>query len=184
MTTVAHHRAAPDGGPSRDQEVLEERARALARPLARGEDHAAELVLLEFTVTGRAYAIEVAHVLEILARAELSRLPSASPAIVGVTSVRGEIVAVADMARLLGVGVMSTAGPVIVLDGRGHPIGLRVDAVQDVRSAAVEAFAGPGGVPGRPVGDFVVGMAGSTVVLDARSLSTDPRLTNPQQERT
>lgn len=183
MTAVAHHRAAPGAEPSRDQEILEERARALARPTARRED-GADLVILQFTIAGRAYAIEVAHVLEILARAEVSRLPSALPAIVGVTSVRGEIVVVADMARLLGVGVMSAAGPAIVLAGRGHPVGFRVDAVEDVRSVAAEAFGDPRGSPGQAVGDLVVGMAGSALVLDAQSLYTDPRLTSRQQERT
>ena len=163
--------------------ILEERARVLARPLAPDED-GDSLVLLGFTVAGRAYAVEVGHVREVLAHADVSRLPWASPAMAGVINVRGEIVPLADTARVLGVGETGSGGPVIVLDGGGHPLGLRVDAVDDVTTIAARTLVAPEGDAARVAGDLVLGLTASAVVLDARALYTDPRLTNHPQEDT
>lgn len=169
--------------------ILEERARVLARPLA-PDENGDSLVLLGFTVAGRAYAVEVDHVREVLAQADVSRLPWAPPTIAGVMNVRGEIVPVADTARVLGVadtarvGDAGDAGPVVVLDGGGHPLGLRVDAIDAVTTIAAGTLVAPEGIGGRMAGDLVLGLIASAVVLDARALYTDPRLTNHPQEGT
>jgi chemotaxis signal transduction protein len=174
----------PGAGPAAAARViLEERARALARPIAPDEDGDG-LVVLGFTVAGRAYAVEVGHVREVLARADVSRLPWGPPAISGVTNVRGEIVPVADTARVLGVGEVGAGGPVVVLDGGGHVLGLHVDAVDDVTSIPAGTLVAPAGDPARVTRDLVLGLTPSTVVLDARALYADPRLTNLSQEGT
>lgn len=171
------------GSASADQVILAERARLLARPIAPDEDGDA-LVLLGFSVAERAYAVEVRHVREVLAEADVSRVPWAAPTIAGVMNVRGEIVPVADAARVLGVGEARAGGPVVVLDGGGSPLGLRVDAVDDVTTIAAGMLTAPEGDAARLAGDLVLGMTASAVVLDARALYTDPHLTNQPQEGT
>lgn len=184
MTIAPHPDETPGtGSPAAAQVILEERARALARPLASAED-GDSLVLLSFTVAGRAYAVEAEHVREVLAQADVTRLPWAASTIAGVMNVRGEIVPVADTARVLGVGETDARGPVIVLDGGGDLLGLRVDAVDDVTTIAARTLVAPEGDAARVAGDLVLGLTPSAVVLDARALHTDPRLTNHHQEGT
>lgn len=183
MTVATHPDAAPGADSAAARMILEERARVLARPLAPADDGDG-LVVLGFTVAGRAYAVEVGHVREVLVHAEVSRLPWAAPTIAGVTNVRGSIVPVADTARVLGVGDARTGGPVIVLDGGGHPLGLRVDAVDDVTTIAAGTLVAPEGDAARVAGDLVLGLTASVVVLDARALYTDHHLTNQPQEGT
>lgn len=184
MTMAPHPDEAPGASSAAAERViLKERARVLARPLAPDEDRDG-LVLLGFTVAGRAYAVEVGHVREVLAHADVSRLPWAPPTIAGVMNVRGEIVPVADTARLLGVGEADVGGPVVVLDGGGHPLGLRVDAVDDVTTIAAKTLVAPEGDAARVAGDLVLGLTASAVVVDVSALYTDPRLTNHPQEET
>lgn len=182
MTMASHPDATPGAG-SAARVILEERARVLARPLTPDTD-GDDLVLLGFTVAGRAYAVEVGHVREVLAQADVSRLPWAPPTIAGVTNVRGEIVPVVDMARVLRVGEAGAQGPVVVLGGGGHPLGLRVDAVDAVTTIAARTLVAPEGDAARVAGDLVLGLTSSAIVLDARALYTDPRLTNHHQEGT
>jgi len=183
--TIAPHRDDAPGAGSAEAArlILEERARVLARPLAPDTDGDG-VILLGFTVAGSAYAIEVIHVREVLVQADVSRLPWAPPAIAGVINVRGEIVAVANTARVLGVGDTDSGGPVIVLDGSGHPLGLRVDAVDAITTIAARQLVAPEGDSIRAAGDLMLGLTSSAVVLDPRALYTDPRLTNHPQEPT
>lgn len=168
--------------------ILEERARVLARPLT-PDAEVVVLVLLGFTVAGQAYAIEAGHVREVLAQADVSRLPWAVPTIAGVMNVRGEIVPVADTGLVLGVGEADPRGPVVVLDAGGYLLGLRVDSVDDVttiaaRTLVVRTLVAPEGHAARVAGDLILGLTPSAVVLDARALYTDPRFTNHHQEGT
>jgi len=182
VTITPHREDAPDAGSAKAaQLILEDRARVLAQPTVPDTDGDA-LVLLSFTVAGRAYAIEVIHIREVLARADVSRLPWAPPAMAGVINVRGEIVAVADAARVLGMGDTGSDGPVIVLDGGGHPLGLRVHAVDAITTITSTRLVAP--EVDRAAGDLVLGLTSSAVVLDPRALYADPRLTNHPQEPT
>lgn len=184
MTIVRRRDDAPETGSAEAARlILQERARVLACPVAPDTDGDA-LVLLGFSVAGSAYAIEVIHVREVLAQADVSRRPWAPPAIAGVINVRGEIVAVADAARLLAVGETGSGGPVIVLDGGGYPLGLRVDAVDAITTIAARQLIAPEGDPVGVAGDLVLGLTTSAIVLDPRALYTDPRLTNHPQEGT
>lgn len=169
------------GSATTDRAILEERARVLARPLALDE-HGDGLVVLGFVVGGRSYAIEVAHVREVLAQGEISRLPWAPSAIAGVMNVRGEIVPVADASVVLRVGESGTGGPVLVLCGGDRALGLRVDVVDDVTTIAADTLVAPEGGAARLAGDIVLGLTASRVVLDPYALYADPRLiTHPQE---
>lgn len=178
MTMTLHPNETPGTGSAAAATViLKERARVLARPLA-NDTKVVNLVLLDFTVAGKSYAVEVGHVREILAQSNVSRLPWAVPTIAGVMNVHGEIVPVADIGRVLGVGDTDAQGPVIILDGGGNLLGLRVDSVDSVTTIPANTLVIPEGDAARVAGDLVLGLTPSAVVLDARALYTDPRLTN------
>ena len=187
MTTVPiddAHGGAPDVVAARDRATLAERARLLARPAMHTDDRDDALVLLGLTVGDSAYAVEIDCVREVLPRADVSRLPWSSSAIVGVMNLRGEIVPVADLGVLLGVGEAAADGPVVVLDGETHPLGVRVDTVDDVATVGATALMEPAGDAARMAGELVLGYTSSSVVLDARAVHRDSRLKNGPQEVT
>jgi purine-binding chemotaxis protein CheW len=118
----------PPRGGAADREyvgrVLRERARALARPLAGDRIEAtADLVTLE--LGGRGYAIEANVVREVCAVRELTPLPTAPPFVLGITNIRGKIIAVLDLAGVLGHGAVARpSGRAIIVEIGGIEIGV------------------------------------------------------------
>ena len=103
-------------------------------------NHSANLACFE--VKGRAYALEVAHVREIVRLQEITPLPNAPALIEGVIDLRGTVIPVLDLARLLSQGRAdeSAAARVVVLEIDGLVIGLWVDAATDVMSVDVDCL--------------------------------------------
>lgn len=80
------------------EKVLEERARALARPpSAREADDG--LTLIVFTLDGERLALELDHVRAAGRTPPVTPVPAAPSALTGVVNFRGEIVAVFDLGR-------------------------------------------------------------------------------------
>jgi purine-binding chemotaxis protein CheW len=81
----------------------------------------------------QSYALPVEHVLEVAELGEVTPLPGAGAAVVGVRNLRGQVVTVVDLAAVLGLPseTMTTARIVIAEQG-GRTAGLAVDEVQGV----------------------------------------------------
>lgn len=87
-----------------------------------------------FEVKEQIYALEVAAVREIVRVQEITPLPNAPVLIEGVIDLRGAVVPVIDLAKLLGRGT-ATGGMlarIVVLETDGLVLGLQVDAATDV----------------------------------------------------
>ena len=83
--------------PSQDhRDILRRRAQLLAREPA-PETEGAELETVEFTLGHEHYAIESHHVRRVLPLTELVSLPCTPPFVLGITSLRGQIVSVIDL---------------------------------------------------------------------------------------
>jgi purine-binding chemotaxis protein CheW len=107
--------------------------------------HAARLAVLGdanqvnlacFAVRGRTYALDVAQVKEIVRLAPVTPLPKAPALIEGVIDLRGSVIPVLDLGRLLGAGPVQ-AGPqarIVVLEVDGLVVGVSVEAAIDVLS--------------------------------------------------
>jgi purine-binding chemotaxis protein CheW len=170
-----------------ERDVLEERARALARPQvseARVED---ALEVIVFALSRETYALETRFVREVARFTEVTPVPGAPPLLVGVTNLRGEILPVFDIRRLAGTlpaGLTDESRLLVIGDDRDEDgrderdvIGLLADEVRDVvrlpRAAILEppaALAGAGGA-------VLLGVRGdATIVLDGAGLLGDPRL--------
>src|SRR6516165_1354007 len=97
-------RAVPGSTPEQAQAILDARARALARvPIAALE--AAELLqLVTFTVANEMYAVETQFVRRVLrfASEHLTPIPGTPEVLLGVINLGGEILAVFDCGRFLG----------------------------------------------------------------------------------
>lgn len=123
---------------SRRAEILERRARRLAR-VAAGErvaDIRMELAIVR--VGEREVGLPAHAVREIVPRPEITPLSCRRPGAgerVGITQTRGELLAVADLARLLGepAGRPGAVRPMVIAAGRAGALGLLVDAVVGFR---------------------------------------------------
>lgn len=157
--------------PEHAREVLEERARALARPAARAQAGDA-VEVITFTLADETYAIESRYVLAVFRLAELSRLPGAAPPVFGVTAWRGELLTILDLRPLLGLSVvaLNDLSRVIVLGEDRPAFGILADAVQDlVTLPAAELRALPEGVAAQR--EFLRAVtANATLVLDGERL--------------
>ena len=114
--------------------------------------------VLLLPVGDEVYAVELAALRSVVGDPQVFVIPTAPPGILGVLNLRGEIVALLDTARTLGVGTLGAVGFAAVVD---HPYGTVALAAEGRPETAVldRQVAGPE-LPGT-VGSFA---AGSRVV--------------------
>ncbi len=81
---------------------------------------------------GEHYALPVGGVREIAKLSQITPVPGAPPGVLGVWNLRGDVMAVLDLATLLGLkGIVEPIRIVVVEEGERHG-GLAVEAVLDV----------------------------------------------------
>ncbi len=115
---------------------------------------------LTFFLAGEEYAVAIEQVREILKAPDITEVPRAPAHVLGVIMVRGEVIAILDLRRRLG---LPTATPgrqarVLVCDAGDGPRGLLVDAVSNVvrlPPSSVEAL--PSGIGG-PSAEYIAGI--------------------------
>src|SRR5437870_3271979 len=88
--------------PERAQAILEERARLLARVPPQAAPAAAVTEVLIFALGDERYALETVHIWEVARPGEVTPLPGAPGHLVGVTNLRGQILALFDLRQLFG----------------------------------------------------------------------------------
>jgi purine-binding chemotaxis protein CheW len=113
-------------------------ARAAASSYSAGTDVQASGLrreLLVFGLAGSAYAIPVERIREIVRMRELTRVPRAPEWLLGVVTLRGEVVEVVDLRRRLGLDTLEYGRTtrIIVLHGDADRVsGVLVDSVSEV----------------------------------------------------
>ena len=97
---------------------------------------ASEISLACFEVGGRSYALDVSVVREIVRTTEITPLPNAPRLIEGVVELRGGVVPVLDLSRILGHESAATTSDsrIVVLEHDGLRLGLCVESATDVLS--------------------------------------------------
>lgn len=83
-------------------------------------------------VRGEDYALPVDDVLEIADYGEVAPVPGAPESILGVRNLRGQVLPVVDLARVLGLPPGPAAERMVVAESGGRRAGLAVDSVDDV----------------------------------------------------
>ena len=159
------------------REVLEERARKLARvpeaPARPGE----VLELVGFVLAGERYGIESRFVREVSRLTRFTPVPGTPPYLMGITNLRGEVLALFDLRHLLGVvseGV-TDLGRIVVLGEHRREFGILADAASEILCVRGASLAQPDLAWGRA---YVRGVSPEgVIVLHGDSLLNDPRLT-------
>ena len=123
-------------------------ARAAARAREAREETAALRELLRIEVAGEPYALPIERVREIVRLGPITPMPRAPSLVLGVISLRGEIVQVLDLRRALGSAAPKPGrrSRIVVLHGEaGEIAGWLVDAVTEVlRVPEAELLPPPG----------------------------------------
>ncbi len=107
------------------------------------------------------YAIELKEVADAIRPERCTPVPGSPPLFAGVINLRGELLAVVDLARLLAIpeGGDKEPGFVLMLRRRGQGVGLKVDLIEGLREI------GPGELSVPSQGKYVTGMAPGRLML-------------------
>jgi purine-binding chemotaxis protein CheW len=158
----------PDRDPGADT-VLKRRAQQLAK-LPVSPDTGDEVELLICRLGSERYAVETRHLRAVQWANGITPVPCTPGFVVGVVSVRGEIVTLLDLCAMIGLGKWSgdiaATCPVVLLGLPGLRAGLVVDEVLGVERLKLEALR-----PSISRREFTRGVGpNDTIVLDIEAL--------------
>src|SRR5512138_3373579 len=158
--------------------LLEVLGASSARPPAEALEARQEW--LAFALSGEEYAIAIEQVREVLKAPTITEVPRAPSHVLGVIMVRGEVIAVLDLRRRLGLPAAGAGrqARVLICDSGDGARGFVVDAVSEVvrlPPSAVEPR--PNGIPG-PAAECIAGIGrrGSQlyILLDLAAVLGEP----------
>ena len=101
-----------------------------------------ELQLVIFRLRGEEFGAEITSVLEISRVLEITHIPEAPGFVEGVVNLRGQVIAVVDLAKQFGLTPqveLPKSARIVVVEVSGETIGLIVDEVPEVLRVAEEA---------------------------------------------
>lgn len=143
-------------------DILRQRADSLAAEQAETADEKREDVLL-FSLGEESYGVRIGQVREIYNEYAITPIPCVPDFIVGVINIRGEIVSVTDLSKLMGAGgAAATASegeqPLVIVVAEG-PVctALMVDAIGAIVQIASGAVEPPLAVADKVQSDYVSG---------------------------
>jgi purine-binding chemotaxis protein CheW len=122
------------------------RARSEKRAVRRAGEAGKRVEYLAFVLAGETYAVQIAHVAEILRPPPITDVPRAPRNVLGVISVRGKLVTVVDLRRRFDLveGPIDRKSRVLLADvGHGEQVGMLVDEVRDVWRLAADEIEPP-----------------------------------------
>src|SRR5579859_3579070 len=117
------------------------RVRTEKRAARRAGEGGKRTEYLAFVLGGETYAVQIAHIAEILKPPPITEVPRSARTVLGVISVRGKLVTVVDLRRRFHLpdAPIDRRARILLADvGTGEQIGLLVDEVQQVWRLASE----------------------------------------------
>jgi purine-binding chemotaxis protein CheW len=102
---------------------------------------AEEIQLVVFSLGREEFAVEVTQVREIMRMEEITRMPKSPHFVEGIINLRGQIIAVVELAKRLNlvVGVKSGDTRIIVVEAEEIKVGMIVDSVSEVLRVSADA---------------------------------------------
>lgn len=167
----------------RAKRIMDERARALARPREPDEPAGERIALVTFGLANERYAIETPYVRTLLRLTELTPVPNTPDFLAGVVSLRGDILAVIDLRKFFGLARsgLTDLSRLVVLGRERAEFGVLADEVHEVSTLLKEDLRPPPGDAGQGYVKAVTGDA--LILLDGARLLDDDRLFIDQREQ-
>jgi purine-binding chemotaxis protein CheW len=170
-------RTAAEPSPEQAREILDARARWLAR-VPQGSSRPEDLLdVVTFQLGGERYGVETSCVRKVERPGAVVPVPGTPPLLLGVVNLRGSLLPVFDLCRLFGLATppVTPSSRLLVLGKDEDEFGVVADTVLAVTTVrAGELLEPPDGTAG---GGHARGItADGTVVLDGDRLLGDPRL--------
>jgi purine-binding chemotaxis protein CheW len=100
-----------------------------------------DLEILVVELAGRHYGAPLKSVREVFTLGPLTPVPTAPAAVAGVANLRGQVIPVLDLMRLLDLGLhrLRLGDPVVLVESEGTRVGLLVDRVVGLIGPGAEA---------------------------------------------
>jgi purine-binding chemotaxis protein CheW len=141
------------------EDILARRAASLAQEAL--EDTAVDrLALLLFRLGVEWYGVRVADVREIYQEYDVTPVPCVPEFIQGVVNIRGEILSVTDLAKMMQLEAWPAEGdqaPAIVVSSNDAATAVVVDEIGDIIEVSHEALEAPVSIIDRHQAEFVIG---------------------------
>ncbi len=169
--------------PERARALMDERARRLAAPAAATPDSARRLEMLCLSLGDERYGVETRHVREVVRAGDLTPVPFTPDFLLGVTNLRGELLAVVDLGSLFGLPprAVTASSRVVVLGAERAEIGALADVLDDVTSIETAELLDAPSLRDGMAARFVRGVTAEGVVLiDAAGLLAEDGLFDPE----
>ena len=173
--------------PERARAVMEERTRALARVPAALASGDGLLEVVVFSLANERYGIEAMHVREVVRLADFTPVPGAPDFLVGVTNLRGVVLAIVDLRKFFGLAVrgLSDLSRVIVLGSERAEFGVLADAVHEVAIVPADQVREPPESVAGVAREYLRGVTGDALILlNGTVLLHDSRLVVDQGDET
>jgi len=164
--------------PQELQRVLEERARALARPLA-VEETGTAVQVVTFRLGEEHYAVETDYVENIYPLREWTPVPGTPGFCIGVVNLRGRIVSLVDLHAFLGLEkvAIDENTQVIAVNVDGLEVGLLASEVRSVGPLLLEKLSPVLPTTSRVAAEYTRGITPEMIVLlDLPALLRDRRM--------
>ena len=119
--------------------VLRARAKELAQDVSDKKAIGETIEVLEFLLATESYGIETSFVREVGPMKELTPLAGTPPFILGITSVRGQILSIIDIRRFLNMPEirLSENPKIIIVSNKSMEFGILADNISGVRSIPI-----------------------------------------------
>ena len=170
--------SADDAG--HDEQLLRERATALAAPVGEAAESADESIeVLCFQTAGERYAVEAIHVAQVYPMSRITTIPGLPDFVVGIIAARGEVLSVIDLRSLLDLPLAQLIEPAasIMLQSEEMEFGVLAEDILGVERYPLQTLERSLPTLGSVEKTYLKGVATDrTAILDAERLLSDPRL--------
>ena len=169
--------------PRQAADIMDQRARELAQvPSAAPADM---IEVLRFTLADERYAVETRTVREVFRPTGITPMPGAPGFVLGVANLRGEVLAVMDLGKILEID-KSASGErpwVLVLGTDKVEFGVAVEGLEEVTTLRAGKILPPAALAPSAGRRFVRGVTGDAlIVLDGNALIADELLVVDQED--
>jgi purine-binding chemotaxis protein CheW len=171
--------------PEQVQQVMDRRAATLARVPDRRPDSSEILEVITFPLGQEQFAVETVFVREVYRSGDITPLPGSPAFVVGLTNLRGEVLAVMDLRKFFGIDAAEEGAhpQVVVLGNDRVEFGILVDDVYEVTTLRLEEILEPPGSVAGASRDYLRGVTKDALsVLDGAALLKDERLYVDEKE--